>query len=258
MWEKPIATGIDSFRIYRVQTALIDDLIGSVAYNSLSEFHDYTCDPNVTQYDYKIAVLDSCGNEGPKSSAHRTILMTTSLGFNQCNLQWNLYVGNAVNQYQVWRDDNLTGVWTLLTQLSPASTTYIDNNWPATAAWRYRIDVDWVTSCTPTAKTTAATVSTTRSNTKDNYRVTGLSQLDANNITLYPNPASELVNVNLNANAYINNINVIDATGRLVKTITSTNKNNQVQINTSDLARGIYFIEVNTNAGIVRKSFVRE
>ncbi len=183
--------------------------------------------------------------------------MTTSLGFNQCNLQWNQYVGNTVDQYHVWRDSTLNGNWGLLATLSPASTTYIDNNWPGTAAWRYRIDVDWVTSCTPTARTMVSTVNTTRSNTKDNYRITGLSQLDANDITLFPNPAGELVNINLNANAFINNINVIDATGRLVKTIVLNNKNNQAQINTSDLAKGIYFIEVNTNAGIIRKSFVR-
>lgn len=258
IWEKPITSAIDSFKIWRVQTASIDTLVGTVSYEDLSEFNDITCDPNVTQYDYKISVIDTCGNESAKSPFHRTILMTTSLGFNQCNLQWNQYVGNTVNQYHVWRDSTLNGNWQLLATLSPASTTYIDNNWPATAGWRYRIDVDWVTSCLPTARTAATATNTTRSNTKDNYRVTGLSQLNANDVMLFPNPAGELINLSLNANAYINNINVLDATGRLVKTIVLNNKNNQAQINTGDLARGIYFMEVNTNAGIVRKSFVRE
>ena len=61
VWEKPVTTGLDSFRIYREIAGLGYSHVGSVDYNSLSEFVDSTngVNPVLTSYRYKISVVDS-------------------------------------------------------------------------------------------------------------------------------------------------------------------------------------------------------
>ena len=59
VWEKPVTTGIDSFRIYREITSNNYQQVGSVHYNDVSEFFDISTgvNPNVTSYRYKVSVL---------------------------------------------------------------------------------------------------------------------------------------------------------------------------------------------------------
>ena len=59
VWEKPVVTNIDSFRIYREISSTFKQ-IGNVKYSALSEFTDNTTgvNPNITSYKYEISVLD--------------------------------------------------------------------------------------------------------------------------------------------------------------------------------------------------------
>jgi hypothetical protein len=63
-----------------------------------------------------------------------------------------------------------------------------------------------------------------------------------NDITLYPNPATDVVNIE---SKFENRIATIyDRIGQCVKTITLTG--NKTQLNTSDLAAGIYFVRISS------------
>jgi hypothetical protein len=73
------------------------------------------------------------------------------------------------------------------------------------------------------------------------------------NANIYPNPANDEFNVRVDINAVSDvKISLIDLTGKLV--ISSVTKEvsglNTITINTSTLASGIYFVEVETNEGI--------
>lgn len=72
------------------------------------------------------------------------------------------------------------------------------------------------------------------------------------NVILYPNPAKDFVNLdNLSKNA---TVKITDATGKLI--YTSVSKDTSLKISTSDLASGIYFLEVNNNGKTASKKFI--
>jgi len=72
-----------------------------------------------------------------------------------------------------------------------------------------------------------------------------------NQIAIRPNPTSTYVELNLNG-LVAKEIELLDVKGSLVKTF--TNAENRLDI--SEIERGIYFLEVFTNAGFVSKKLM--
>jgi hypothetical protein len=74
-----------------------------------------------------------------------------------------------------------------------------------------------------------------------------------NEITVYPNPATSVTNVNFNlAEASKVNITLLDATGKVVNNVTDaamTAGKQSVQVNTSNLATGSYLVKIATDKG---------
>ena len=81
------------------------------------------------------------------------------------------------------------------------------------------------------------------------------SILNNNQVYVYPNPAEEFVNVNVQAQADGNvAINITDATGKVCLQQQRTLKAgyNKLLINTAELSQGIYFVQTTTNDGVVK------
>jgi len=75
-------------------------------------------------------------------------------------------------------------------------------------------------------------------------------------VSLYPNPAKEVVNVQCTMNnVQIETVEVFDVYGKLVNTVIVTE--NPTRINISGLADGMYFVRVTTEEGMVTKTFVK-
>jgi hypothetical protein len=68
-----------------------------------------------------------------------------------------------------------------------------------------------------------------------------IESLDQTVISIYPNPASEFLNINL-SEGYITSIQIINAAGQPVRTIL-----HQSMIDVSFLEKGIYFLRIHTN-----------
>ncbi len=81
---------------------------------------------------------------------------------------------------------------------------------------------------------------------------TGISGTEHTSIATYPNPTSDFFNVVANEN--INQINVLNISGQMVKNI-SVNTNTY-KVNTSDLQAGIYFFEITTNNQTITKKVI--
>lgn len=77
-------------------------------------------------------------------------------------------------------------------------------------------------------------------------------QYTSNEITVYPNPAKDEINI-LNADEF-NIIKFYDITGREVKSI----KNFNTRINISDLPSGLYVMELNSNTNRILKKIIVE
>ena len=74
--------------------------------------------------------------------------------------------------------------------------------------------------------------------------------------SVYPNPAKNVLNISNTINAVVNNVVLTDLNGRVVK---SQNLNTvEGQVNISDLATGIYMMNVNTDKGSITKKIIKE
>lgn len=260
IWQKNGISNVDSFRVYRVQSLVLDTLIGTVAYADLGKLVDLTANPNVTSYTYKIAALDFCGDEGPKSLPHQSIHLQTNYVASppKMNLSWNLYSGAAVNNYRVLRDTNNSGNWVVvINSLAPNVTSFSDVNMPVGASSvQYRVDVIWANSCDPTAKVAQSVVSTTKSNTKDfviSIPTSIASQNELlNSLSLYPNPTKDVFDIEFKAGLESFDVEIYNQLGSILKSehLTYTDK---ASLNISEFSAGIYFVVIKTKMGSITK-----
>jgi hypothetical protein len=91
---------------------------------------------------------------------------------------------------------------------------------------------------------------------------TGIVNRMESSVTLYPNPAKEILNVQCTMNnVQIKAIEVFDVYGNIVRTDVETRCTTSLQttrINVSGLADGMYFVRVTTEEGMVTKTFVKK
>jgi len=80
----------------------------------------------------------------------------------------------------------------------------------------------------------------------------GINESFSSNLYIYPNPANSQLTIN--TKEQIQSIHIIDVTGKTVKTITP--KGNTIEV--SDLTKGIYFLQAQTENGIVNTRFIKQ
>ena len=80
-----------------------------------------------------------------------------------------------------------------------------------------------------------------------------------NSISLYPNPANDVVNVQCTMNnVQLEGVEIIDVYGKVVRTVVGANNYSPIRINVSGLANGMYFVRVTTDEGVVTKTFIKK
>jgi hypothetical protein len=92
--------------------------------------------------------------------------------------------------------------------------------------------------------------------TLDISSVLSTNDFMASKLSVYPNPASNMVTVSNSANSMINSIEMTDMNGRVVKTQNINAVNGQVSI--SDLSTGIYMMKIKTDLGTAVKKVIKE
>ena len=86
------------------------------------------------------------------------------------------------------------------------------------------------------------------------YNTCDIDEIEENtidNVSIYPNPANEVIKILNDNNLSIKNIEIIDLTGR---TVMSTE--NCDEINISELSEGQYFVKISGETNIVKKLFI--
>jgi len=67
---------------------------------------------------------------------------------------------------------------------------------------------------------------------------------------LYPNPASQFINISLNnTSEIIDNVIIYDVLGKIIKEVKSISSNSAT-IDTSSLSKGVYLLEITTENGL--------
>src|SRR5690606_34174576 len=79
----------------------------------------------------------------------------------------------------------------------------------------------------------------------------------AQKFNLYPNPATNIVNITNGENMLVSKIEVYDITGKLITTENYNNKT-EIQLNVEHLASGTYLLHLKTNEGTAVKKLVKK
>jgi hypothetical protein len=83
----------------------------------------------------------------------------------------------------------------------------------------------------------------------------GIENWLENNVTLFPNPAREYIDIRVDGDLNVSMMEVYDVYGKLINTVNDIDT--PTRINVSGLADGMYFVRVTTDKGVVTKSFVK-
>lgn len=89
--------------------------------------------------------------------------------------------------------------------------------------------------------------------------LTGINNISQNDnlLSIYPNPASENININFTSTSKNISIKIFDATGRLIKNMENV-RSGENTINVSELESGLYLINANDGKSSVTKRFVKQ
>ncbi len=253
-WEKTPGQGIESYKVYKEVSLDSFEVIGIVPYDSLSVYVDTSSRPDERAAKYKIAVVDTCGNESALSPYHKTINLQVSQGVpaTTYNLDWNHYVDESglftIDKYYIYRG-NTKGSMALYDSISGSFTSLNDNN--VTAIYYYYVSVRKTPSCDPdrNLKASAGPFSQSMSNLEDNRLKENLineQQPGVFDLSLYPNPAKENINIDYKLDeAALVNIAVFAPDGSKIADVLNKEMprgSNTTVFNGSNLSSGLFYI----------------
>jgi hypothetical protein len=251
VWEKPVVSYIDGYRIYRESSVSGQYIpVGYVDYADLSQFVDPSANPLVRGWRYKIAAVDLCGNESPLSLRHKTVHLTNSYGTGgQINLSWDDYEGFPFSTFDLWRWTDVDG-FTLLSSLPSNLRSYTDLNPPVGAMVYYFIEI---VPNTPCVATRAVNHNTTRSNKTQNIASPTAvdEESDLLGMAIYPQPNNGQCTLDVAASEQKDVVlNIFAADGKLVHTqqLNVAAGSTRFQLNLA-LASGMYQVQITTGDG---------
>ncbi len=255
VWNKPVTTGINKYLIYRETTVSgVYALIGTNNYSNLSIFVDSTAIPAQQPYRYELALLDNCGDTSQTSAYHQTIHLAISPAISGgWNLIWNDYIGFSYGSYYIYRGTS-NGNLILLDSVSSTVTSYTDLTPPSGTVY-YVVEVKPAVPCNPSSKT-PTDFSTTLSN-KAFSGIGGIQETSTqNSIHIYPNPASDIITIENTALSKGAMISICNIEGQIL--IQQYMQQSKTTLDISSFAKGMYFVKIKSDKGIVVKKFVKE
>ncbi|WP_309641921.1 T9SS-dependent choice-of-anchor J family protein [Flavobacterium sp.] len=125
-------------------------------------------------------------------------------------------------------------------KIKPAATVGVGSIIQNTASIYFDFNFPIVTNTTSTAVATLGTQS-----------------FDEKHFKLYPNPAKNIVTVNVNDAITIQSITIYNPLGQMVKTIPLSALSSSITVDVSQLKAGTYFMEITSNQGKTTKKFVK-
>lgn len=245
VWQKDAATNISHYNIYRETCGPNGfEFVGSVPYDSLSQFIDYGADAKVQSWKYRIAVVDDCGNESEFSDLHKTIHMSADrTAGTSVDLSWDEYLGFSFTEQIIWRHHSSTG-WMIIDTVPSTQFSYTDLTPPNVDSSEYFIEVYAPATCVAdrainhnSTRSNRGTVAAPFNSITEDYTIQQLF--------VYPNPSNGIFNLNMSS---VQNeeasLYVYDLSGRLVmsRRLNIHSGNNNYQLNLSEFGNGIYQI----------------
>lgn len=259
-WQKPVESYVNGYVVHR-ETAGVYAAIYTVPNTLYSSYLDTNSHPQLQAESYKIAVLDSCGNTGDISAPyqHQTIHLYGSIqpgGITK--LYWNDYVGinDPLRNYTLLRDTLGTGPFndTLASSILPAAyMNKSDNSSANYTLCRYVVEMNFESNCSSSQKLMLSK-STSRSNIKNKIALYDSSSVginkdftEFNKITIFPNPAKEILTISNLIQSCSYEIKVYNSIGKCVFQ-TENYGSDKKEINLQNLSKGLYLLKLKTKS----------
>ncbi len=269
IWDKSLLTIVDTVIVYREISTNNYQPIARISFSEPGFFIDTTRtlyfpntgNPNEGTYRYKIGLVDTCGGYTTLSPYHNTIyVMNISGVFGWTQLYTIENQPNPVTSYILERDDYSNGNWHAVTSVAGTQQTVSD---PLFALFEsvgsWRVKTEWSINCSFGSK--YVTYDYSLSNVFTN-NPTAASILNTDKITIFPNPATNLVYIHCEENA---TIEIINMQGQIVATkIISDNSSSGSSsgsgnsIDVSELRNGVYTLRVKTEHGVTTKKLIKQ
>lgn len=126
------AAEVENYKVFRSDNGDPYEHIGTIPsqIGPYITFQDHSADTDKRSYEYKIQVIDSCGNESITSNKGTTMLLRVQSELNGLNnLNWNGYVEwvGSVDHYRIYRKAENEAYYILVTTVPSGQWYYSDD-----------------------------------------------------------------------------------------------------------------------------------
>lgn len=253
IWNRQESGHILQYNLYRESYQNnVYTKIGEVPYSDPCLFIDSTANPLVKSDRYKISITDLSGTEHEKSAAHKTIHLNINPGINCYNLIWNYYEGFEYLYSRIHRKIG-DGPYEPIDSIPYNVNSYTDFGVESGLA-TYYIEVIRPEPCHPYGKNGqfASVISNIASAVP--Y---GIDETKSDNLTLYPNPVKNDLNIVVKGPDQEDIIlSICETSGKICAR--QTIKNGRTHLDMSSFAAGIYIVSVMSNEGVIFRKMVKE
>ncbi len=230
----------DSEILLYKETALLGSflLVNRKPGNPSGLIYDSTAIPSLRSYNYKIHIINECGDTSLPSKTHGTIFLEAYAGGSSRNLFWNRYEGAEVETFEILRgttEENMTA----LNWVPGHINNFSDTNPPEGSVY-YRIKGILAEN----SQVESGTGHTSLSNIASLIGVNAYSADLSDNLIIAPNPVSTVSGISFPNSAndeYI--LSVYELTGRLIYRSPSIT-DSHFEFNRMGIGAGIYLIEL--------------
>ncbi|MDP1623705.1 MAG: T9SS type A sorting domain-containing protein [Bacteroidales bacterium] len=223
--------------------------IGEVPFSNLSVFTDPSSDPLIKSDKFKISVTDSAGYESEKSPFHKTIHLNINAGIYGFNLIWNHYEGFEFLTYRIHRKYN-SGSWETIDSVAGNVNSYTDF-YTTPGITTYYIEVLRPEPCNPSMKSNG--ILSVISNTAAAAPL-GIGEDARTGILVYPNPASEKLNLVVPVNSVFR-VELFRLDG--VTLFNSSVTGPGTEIDVSEFSKGLYILKITGDNTVITRKIVK-
>ena len=228
-WTDNLPGNAEFVQIYKEISLGVWDLLGTVS-NLDTNFIDVSSNPQAQSYSYKIAIIDTCGNESAMSQHHTTITLLSAYdgGTNTYGFTWSAYQGLIVSDYYLFGIDAGNNV----TQIAivPGNVYMYNYVNPSTNYVKYFVGFE-----TPDCNGTKANV-IVKSNWVQSV-TTGIENPETFEFSVFPNPVNEKFEIRTSLKNY--EIEIINVFGQVL-----LKDKNGKEVNIENIAPGTYILKV--------------
>jgi hypothetical protein len=269
VWEKPLASAIDYYTIYRETSSPGQFLPIHIQENDLiSVFNDVVASPKVHSWRYKISATNECGVESIRSKTHKTIYLTyQEQATGEYRVAWDNYEGFIYSEYDLLRYTDTEGWEVVAPGINIMQLPeFIDNNVPAHTVIDYMVEITPPNGICTATVTKAQDYNSSRSNKARGEFNPGDGTGDPNNslvefesenfsVAIYPNPTNGMFTMHLEFTHSVGQnmeVDIYDVRGNRI--INTSIHEGNTQFDLQHISAGMYlvYLRVDKEAKVVK------